>query len=157
MAINYDDFNKKFGGEEAVKALSEAQQQNKEFEEVPDGSYICKLEKLELGETKKGQPMIAGMFRILEGQNKKQCLFINQMFCRSASGSAFPMHMGLQFLRSLKIFDDAEIDFNGNYKDFADLLLDMAEEAEEFGLKFEVKKSKDGEYIRLKVTDVIDS
>ena len=76
MAINFDDFNKKFGGEEAVKALSEAQQQNKEFEEVPDGSYICKLEKLELGETKKGQPMIAGMFRILEGEYKKKCLFI---------------------------------------------------------------------------------
>lgn len=156
MPVNYDDFNKKFGGVEVVNALKEAQQQNKEYEEVPDGTYICKLEKLELGESKKGQPMITGMFRIMEGSHKKQCLFINQLFCRSASGSGFPIHKGLEFLRSLKVFEDADIDFNGDYKDFANLLLDIAEEAESAGLKFEVEKSKNGEYTSLKVTDVIE-
>lgn len=155
MAIDFEKWNEEFGGEEAKKALEEAKKNNQEYEEVPDGKYICKLEKLELGEAKtSGKPMIKGMFRILEGEHKKQCLFVNQMFCRSNTGNGFPIHKGLEFLRSLQIFDPSEIDFDGDYADFNDLLLDMAEEAE--GMKFEIKKSMDGDYTRLEVTDVID-
>jgi hypothetical protein len=148
MAIDYDKWNQEFGGEEAVKALSEAKNNNQEYAEVPDGSYICKLEKLELGESKTGKPMVKGMFRIVEGENKKQCLFLNQVFTRG-----FPQHKALEFLRSLKIFEDTEIDFDGDFKDFEDLLLDIAEESE--GMKFEIEKSKDGDFTRLEVTDVI--
>lgn len=144
--MDYSKWNKEFGGEEAVKALAEAVQNNKEFEEVPNGTYMCKLEKLELGESKNGKPMIKGQFRIIEGAHKKQCLFINQVFTRG-----FPQHKGLEFLRSLNVFDNSEIDFNGDFADFADLLLDIAEEAE--SMKFEVAKSMDGEYTRLEVTD----
>lgn len=156
MAMDYDKWTELYGGEEAVEALKEAEQNNQEFPELPDGEYICKLEKLELGEAKNGKPMIKGQFRILEGEHKKQCLFLNQVFCRSANGSSFSMHKGLEFLRSLHIFDEDEVDFNGNYKDFADLLLDMAEEAESAGLKFEIEKSKNGDYTQLEVTDVIE-
>lgn len=156
MAIDFNKWNKEFGGEEAKKALKDAEQNAKEYAEVPDGSYICKLEKLELGETKDGKPMIKGMFRITEGSHKKQCLFVNQVFCKSDSGSGFPIHKGLEFLRSLQIFDDSEVDFDGDYAAFNDLLLDMAEEAESGGLKFEVLKEKDGEYTRLSITDVFE-
>ena len=150
MAMDFDKWNEEFGGEEALKALEEAKKNNQEYEEVPDGKYICKLEKLELGEAKSsGKPMIKGMFRILEGAHKKQCLFINQVFTKG-----FPQHKGLEFLRSLQVFDASEIDFDGDFRDFADLLLDIAEEAE--GMKFEVQKAMDGDYTRLTVTDVID-
>lgn len=144
MAIDFNKWNQEFGGEEAVKALKDAKQN--EYTEVPDGSYWCSLEKLELGESKKGQPMIKGQFRILKGEHKKQCLFVNQVFTRG-----FPQHKGLEFLRSLQVFEESEIDFDGNFQDFNDLLLDIAEAAE--GMRFEVKKSMDGEYTRLEVTD----
>lgn len=156
MAIDYSKWNKDFGGDQAIKALRDAEQNNQEFQELPDGEYICKLEKLELGESQKGKPMIKGQFRILEGEHKKQCLFYNQVFCRSADGNAFSMHKGLEFLRSLKVFPDEDVDFTGDYKDFADLLLDIAEEAEAAGMKFEIEKSKNGEYTSLDVTDVIE-
>lgn len=146
MAMDYDKWNEEFGGEEALKALEEVKKNNKEFEEVPDGIYMCNLEKLELGESKNGKPMIKGMFRIIEGKHKKQCLFINQVFTRG-----FPQHKGLEFLRSLNVFDASEIDFDGDFADFNDLLLDIAEEAE--GMKFEVQKSMDGEYTKLDVRD----
>lgn len=153
MAIDFKKWNEQFGGEEAKKALKDAEQNSKEYAEVPDGTYICRLEKLELGETKSGKPMIKGMFRIAEGNHKKQCLFVNQMFCKSDNGSGFPIHKGLEFLRSLEIFDDSDVDFDGDYEAFNDLLLDMAEEAE--GMKFEVNKAMDGEYTRLSITDVL--
>lgn len=156
MAIDFNAWNEAFGGEEAVKALHDAEQNSGDFSEVPDGEYLCKMEKLELAASKAGKPMIKGMFRIMEGEHKKQCLFYNQVFCRNAAGNAFSIKKGLEFLRSLQIFDDAEVDFNGNYAKFNDLLLDMAEEAEGADLKFGIMKSKDGEYTRLDVVEVYD-
>ena len=155
MAIDFKKWNEQFGGEQAKQALKDAESNAKEYSEVPDGTYICKREKLELGETKDGKPMIKGMFRIVEGNYKKQCLFVNQVFCKAANGSGFPIHKGLEFLRSLEIFEDADVDFDGDYETFNDLLLDMAEEAENESMKFEVLKEKDGEYTRLSVTDVL--
>lgn len=156
MAIDFNKWNEQFGGEEAVKALKDsmANSNTGDFAELPDGTYVCKLEKLELGESSKHKPMIKAMFRIIEGQHKKQCLFVNQVFARSDNGSGFPIHKGLEFLRSLQIFDDSEVDFDGDYARFNDLLLDMAEEAET--LSYEVRKSKQGEYTRLDVTDVFE-
>ena len=144
MAIDFNKWNEQFGGQEALEALEEAKKN--EFTEVPDGTYICKLEQLELGESKKGQPMIKGMFRITEGEHKKQCLFVNQVFTRG-----FPQHKGLEFLRSLNVFDESEIDFDGDFADFNDLLLDITETAQ--GMTFEVAKLKDGDYTRLTVKD----
>ena len=93
--------------------------------------------------------MIQGQFRIKEGKHKKQCVFLNQVVT-----PGFPMHKGLEFLRSLQVFDDSEIDFDGNYEHLNDLILDIAEESE--GLDFEVKKSTDGDFTRLEITDVFE-
>ena len=144
MAIDFDKWNKDFGGQQALEDLKKAAEN--EYSEVPDGTYICSMEKLELGESKKQQPMVKAQFRILEGQYKKQCLFYNQVFTRG-----FPQHKALEFLRSMEIFDQSEIDFDGNFANFNDLLLDLAEEAE--GMKFEISKSKDGDYTRLEILE----
>lgn len=154
MAIDFSKWNEEFGGQKAVEDLKKAAENSGDFEELPEDTYTCKLEKLELGESRKHQPMIKGMFRITEGAHKKQCLFYNQVFCRNESGNAFSMHKGLEFLRSLQIFDDSEVDFDGNYADFNDLLLDMAEEAERTGMYFDINKEKDGDYTRLEVVEV---
>ena len=147
--VDFNKWNEEFGGEEAIKALKEAE--NNEYTELPEGTYVCKLEKLELGESSTNKPMVKGMFRITEGEHKKQCIFYNQVLTRG-----FPQHKALEFLRSLQIFEDSEVDFDGNFADFNDLLLDMAEEAEASGLTFEIEKSKDGEYTRLEVIDVFE-
>lgn len=152
MAIDFTAWNEQFGGQQALEALKDTD--TNEYTELPDGTYTCKLEKLELGESKKNQPMIKGQFRITEGKHKKQCLFYNQVFCRSASGSGFSMHKGLEFLRSLQVFDESEVDFSGDYAAFNDLLLDIAEEAESSQMMFEIRKSTDGDFSRLEVTEV---
>lgn len=156
MSVDFNKFNAAFGGEEAVKAVKEAEENSGEYTELPDGTYVCKLEKLELGESKDGKPLVKGQFRIVEGNHKNQCAFYNQVFCRGANGSGFPIHKGLEFLRSLQIFEDTDVDFDGDYQHLDNLLLDMAEEAENAGLKFEIKKSTDGQYTRLECIDVFE-
>lgn len=147
MSIDFNAWNEAFGGEEAIKAVKEAAQN--EYKETPEGTYTCALERLELGESKNAKPMIKGMFRISEGEYKKQCLFINQVVT-----PGFPMHKGLEFLRSLNVFDDSEIDFTGDFAVFNDLLLDILEESA--GMKFEVRSYSEKGYLRLDVVDTFD-
>lgn len=147
MAIDFSKWNEQFGGTQAVEDLKKASEN--EYTELDDGTYVCKLDKLELGESKKGQPMVKGQFRIVEGEHKNQCLFYNQVFTRG-----FPQHKALEFLRSMEIFDKEEIDFTGDFAEFNDLLLDLAEAAEEDSVRFEITKSHDGEYTRLEIEDV---
>lgn len=140
--IDFNKWNEDFGGQEAVEALKNTAAN--QYTELPEGTYICILEKLELAESKSGKPMIKGQFRVQEGAHRKQCLFYNQVFTRG-----FPQHKALEFLRALKIFDDTEVDFDGDFENFNDLLLDMAEEAE--SMEFQIRKTMDGEYTRLDV------
>ena len=144
--MNFDKWNEEFGGEAALDDLKKAKENNQDYKELPDGDYTCKLEKIELGEAKtSGKPMVKAMFRIIEGQYKKQCIFYNQVFTRG-----FPQHKCLEFLRSLDVFDKSEVDFDGDFRHFNDLLLDMAEQAE--GLQFDITKEMDGEYTKLSCT-----
>lgn len=145
--VDFDKWNEEFGGADAVKQLKDVQQNNS-YEEIPDGTYMCSLSKLELAETKAGKPMVKVQFKVVEGEFKKRNIFGNFVFTKG-----FPMHKALEFLRSLQVFDVSEVDFDGNFKHFNDLLLDIAENAED--MKFEVVKSTDGEWSRIEVTDVI--
>ena len=140
--MDFEKWNEEFGGEAALDNLKKAKENNQDYKELPDGTYTCKLEKLELAESKAGKPMVKGMFRITKGNFKKQCIFYNQVFTRG-----FPQHKCLEFLRNLDIFDKSEVDFDGDFRHFNDLLLDMAEQAE--SLEFDIEKSTDGEFTRL--------
>lgn len=157
MAIDFEKWTNDFGGEEAVKAIEKAKEEAGNYAELPEGTYVCKLEKLELGETKTGKPMVKAQFRIVEGQHKKQCIFYNGvMVANDRSKNGFMQHKVLTFLRSMKILEDIDVTFDGDFKHFNELLLDMAEAAEEDGLKFEVFTEKDGDYNKITVTDVFE-
>ena len=153
MAIDFEKFNREFGGKKAVEEMNKAK--DKEFPEIPDGKYICTLAKLELGESNKGKPMVKGQFKIKEGKFKNQLLFYNGvMVAEDPEYNGFVKHNVLSFLRSLDVFDEVEIDFDGNYEHFNDLLLDIAEESEV--LTFEIKKYVNKGYDRLECTGTFE-
>ena len=153
MAIDFEKFNREFGGKKAVEEMNKAK--DKEFPEIPDGKYICTRAKLELGESNKGKPMVKGQFKIKEGKFKNQLLFYNGvMVAEDPEYNGFVKHNVLSFLRSLDVFDEVEIDFDGNYEHFNDLLLDIAEESEV--LTFEIKKYVNKGYDRLECTGTFE-
>lgn len=157
MAIDFEKWNADFGGEQAVKDLQKAEKDAGEYAELPEDTYVCKLEKLELGESKKGKPMVKAMFRIAEGKHKKQCIFYNGvMAAEDKQYNGFLQKKVVDFLRSLEVLDDLDVIFDGDFKHFNDLLLDIAEAAEEDGLKFEVLKEKDGDFDKITVTDTFE-
>ena len=130
------------------KDIKDAQDNNKEFEAVPHGEYEVKLDKLELKATKKGDPMVSAWFTILEGKYKKSKLFMNQVVTQG-----FQIHIVNEFLRSMKT--DIDVDFE-DYKQYAELLLDVAEFCDENNLEFAIKYEDNKGYDKFTITEVFE-
>ena len=130
------------------KDIKDAQDNNKEFEKVPYGEYEVKLDKLELKATKKGDPMVSAWFTILEGKYKNSKLFMNQVVTQG-----FQIHIVNEFLRSMGT--DLVIEFV-DYKQYAELLLDVAEECDTNNLEFALKYEDNKGYDKFTITEVFE-
>lgn len=47
--------------------------------EIPDGKYMCRIESVELKESKSGKPMLTQELRIIDGKFSKRKLFRNSL------------------------------------------------------------------------------
>ena len=128
--------------------IKDAQDNNKEFEAVPHGEYEVKLDKLELKATKKGDPMVSAWFTILNGKYKNSKLFMNQVVTQG-----FQIHIVNEFLRSMKT--DIDVDFE-DYKQYAELLLDVAEFCDANNLEFAIKYEDNKGYDKFTITEVFE-
>ena len=131
------------------KDIEDAQDNNREYEEVPHGEYEVKLDKLELKATKKGDPMVSAWFTILEGKYKKSKLFLNQVITQG-----FQIHIVNELLKSMKT--DLVIEFV-DYKQYADLLLDVAEFCDANKLEFAIKYEDNKGYDKFTITEVFEA
>ena len=111
-----------------------------EYPEIEEGIYRGKFEKLEVGTTKDGRPMLRAMFRITEGQHKKQCLFMNRVLY-GTKNDANMIASAEGWLETLEPSEDVgEVIFLG-YSEFADLVMDIAEDISE--LEYDVNYDPD--------------
>ena len=131
------------------KDIKDAQDNNREYDEVPHGEYEVKLDKLELKATKKGDPMVSAWFTILQGKYKKSKLFMNQVVTQG-----FQIHIVNTFLKSMST--DLNIEFV-DYKQYAELLLDVAEECDTNNLEFVLKYEDNKGYDKFTITEVFES
>lgn len=107
-----------------------------DFPEIGEGIYHGKFEKLEVKETKDGRPMLSAMFRITEDPHEKACLFYNRVLY-GTKNDANMIASACGWLESLEPSEDiGPVVFNG-YADFADLVLDIAEDIAE--LEYDVE------------------
>ena len=147
----FEKWNKNFNAEELAKDVKEVEENGGtgEYKEVPHGKYEVAIEKMELKESKKGDPMFSVWFNILEGSFKGSKIFMNQVITRD-----FQIHIVNEFLRSLKT--NVEIEFKGDYAAYNDMIMDVMDEIEgklEFGLDY--AENKKG-YNTFEITDVFE-
>ena len=144
----FDKWNEQIDGAKMAKDVKEVEQNGGgEYKEVPVGEYEVKIEKMELKEAKSGAPMVAIQFRILEGEFKKSCLFMNQVVTQP-----FQISIVNSFLRSLDT--DVEIDFDGNYAHYNDTILDVFEATDKDKLEFLLSYTESKGYPRYKIKEV---
>lgn len=118
-----------------------------DFKEVPHGNYEVAITKLELAESKSGNPMVTCWFKVLSGEYKGSLIFMNQVITQG-----FQIHIVDEFLRSLET--DVEITFE-SYSQYNELLLNVFEAVNgnlEFGLKYGERKG----FNTFEITDVFE-
>ena len=158
----FDKFDKEVDLAEIEKQKKEAAERG-DFEEVPAGKYIARIENMELGLTKKdNRPMFKVQMRLIEGcgeteeeflgkyKKKKPCVFMNKVIFGTKNDGA--MISGVEtWLNKLGL---SKIIVFAGYSDFADEILDAAEECE--NLEFEIEYD-DNKFNSISVTDVFDA
>lgn len=111
-----------------------------DFPELPEGEYRVKCESLEVGTTRDGRPMLRAMFRILEGEHKKQCMFFNRVLF-GTKNDANMIATAEGWLETLEPSEDVgDVIFRG-YDKFAALVMDIAEDISE--LEYDVEYDPD--------------
>ena len=110
------DFDKLYDLEGLIKDVAEMQD-NSDFKDVPVGDYEVKIEKIELTESKKGDPMVSIWFKVVAGEFKNSMIFYNKLV-----NDGRPIYFNNQFLKSLN--SGLDIKFN-SYADYAQLLSDI--------------------------------
>ncbi|MED4061683.1 DUF669 domain-containing protein [Priestia megaterium] len=119
--MDYSKFDNMMDLDGLMKDIEEASQNSGsgDYKEVPFGTYEVKVEKLELVESKKGDPMVSIWFKILAGDFKNSLIFMNQVITQG-----FQVHIANEFLRSLDSGLDVEFK---SYSQYGQLLMDIHE------------------------------
>lgn len=148
MAIDYSKWDNKYKvTSEDVKTL-EQNDGKREYEDIPFGQYEVSVKKLELGSSKKGDPMLIVQFKILDGKFKNSIIFMNQLVTTD-----FQIHMADEFLRSLD--SGIDVEWLGSYAKYADLIDDIFDAISEDKLEYALEySSTDKGYSKFEITDV---
>ena len=153
MAIDFKKFQQEFPAEDMTKKVTEAKENGGGgYEKIPDGEYRCKVEKMELRESKKGAPMCSIQFRITAGDYKKQCLFYNRVLA-GTKNDGFMIHGCNEFLESLDSGETVEFK---NWEQYNDLICDIFEIITGDKLEYMIQIKNDCDFANLTVGDIID-
>ena len=129
MAVDFSKFDKQMDLEGLKKDIADSA--NNDFKEVPNGTYEVAITKLELTESKKGNPMLSCWMKVVsDGEYKGSLIFMNQVIT-----SGYQIHICDEFLRSLGT--DVDVMFE-SYSQYADMILDIFEKIDgnfEYGLE----------------------
>ena len=115
--MDFSKFDKKIDLEGLKQDIADSA--NNDFKEVPLGTYEVAITKLELGESKKSDPMVKVWFKILEGEFKNSIIFMNQVVTKG-----FQIHIANEFLRSLGTNIDIHFE---SFSQYANLIADVYE------------------------------
>ena len=131
--INWDKFDNNVDVEGINKDLQNNKENFGEFKEVPLGEYEVRVNRMELTTSKKGDPMLAIRFKILNGPFKNSLVFYNQVLTLG-----FQIHMANEMLRSFDTGIEIPSEFKG-YSALNELILDVSEEIDAQGLEYALK------------------
>ena len=123
--MDFSKFDTNINTEDMAKQIEEAKANPQQTDKsVPAGNYTVKVEKMEIAATKDGRPMFKVQCRILDGEWKKWCLFMNRVIY-GTKNDANMIASVIGWLQKLE--PSVNVEFK-NYSQFSELVLDIFEE-----------------------------
>ena len=152
-AIDWTKYDKSVDTEGLNEDLQEARENGVgEFKEVPVGEYEVAIDKMQLRQSKNGNPMVSIYFKILDGELKNSIIFYNQVITKG-----FQIHLNNEFLRSLDSGIDVPSKFTG-YGDYEDLLVRIFNSIQEQELEYALAYGKnDKGFNTYEITDIFEA
>ena len=152
MAIDFDKINRSVDLEGLRKDVENASENGTgDFPTIPAGKYEVALVSLEIKGTKKdNRPMLAVSFKILSGEYKNQRLFMNRVIYGTKDDGRM-IKSAVGWLNTLD--SGVDVAFQ-DYKQFADLVMDVAEAIDgkiEYAVEYD-----DSQFNSIKITEVFD-
>ena len=150
--MDFSKFNKAVDLNALKHDIEEAEQNggSGDYKEVPAGTYEVKIEKMEIKESKKGDPMLSVWFKVLTGEWENSRIFMNQVITQG-----FQIHICNTFLRSLDTGLDVVFD---DFEQYANLVMDVHEKIDEQQLEFALKYGKtDKGFSTFEITEVFET
>jgi Protein of unknown function (DUF669) len=127
--FNWDKFDKQVDLESLQNDVKEVEENGGgDFKALPDGTYEVAVEKLELTESKKGDPMLTIWFNVVAGEFEKSKLFYNKVM-QPQNDKAFgiQVHQNNEMLRALWDCKKEDVKFT-SFAEYADLVMDIHED-----------------------------
>ena len=153
MAIDFDKINRSVDLEGLRKDVENASENGTgDFPTIPAGKYEVALVSLKIKGTKKdNRPMLAASFKILSGEYKNQRLFMNRVIYGTKDDGRM-IKSAVGWLNTLD--SGVDVAFQ-DYKQFADLVMDVAEAIDgkiEYAVEYD-----DSQFKSIKITEVFDA
>lgn len=121
MAVDFSALDREVDQEQLRKDVEEAKNNSGD---IPKGTYIVGIDKMEIRATKDGRPMFFIQCRVKEGEYKNKCVFMNRVIYGTTNDGSM-----IQSVITLldKLETETIPEFNG-YQDFVDVVADIYEE-----------------------------
>ena len=103
MSFNWEKFDKQVDLDGLKEDVKEVEENGfGEFEDVPEGEYEVAIEKMEMVESRKGDPMLTIWFKIVDGEYENQMIFYNGvMQPQNDRAWGIKVHRNNEMLRSI--------------------------------------------------------
>ena len=140
IGLQKGKFDKAVDTEGLAADVKEAAENGANYREVPHGVYEVEVNKLELIESKKGDPMVTIWFKVVDGEYKGCLIFMNQVV-----NQGFQIHIVNEILRQMTAeLPDFNIEFK-TYRQYGELLMDVREAIDgKFEFKLDYAEGKKG-------------
>lgn len=127
-----------------------------DFPDIPEGEYEVAVIAMELGQSKKGDPMLKIQFQIVDGEFEKNLIFYNGvMQPQNDKAFGFQTHRNNEMLRSLWDCEADDVKFTG-FADYAALVDEIYEDIEDnFEYVLEKKVDKKG-YEQYEIKEIFE-
>lgn len=121
MAVDFSALDREVDQEQLRKDIEEAKNNSGD---IPKGTYIVGIDKMEIRATKDGRPMFFIQCRVKEGEYKNKCVFMNRVIYGTKNDGSM-----IQSVITLldKLETETIPEFN-EYQDFVDVVADIYEE-----------------------------
>lgn len=138
MAFDFEKFNSIVDLDGLKEDIENQKNKGGDYEDVPYGEYEAKVVKMELKESKAGDPMVSIWFSICGGEHANRYIFYNKVLLVNKPSTFHFLH---EFLRDMEVETPIEFVEWKQYNDMIESIFKEIEDKKSFHIEYKASKN----------------